>query len=118
VAAATKIFASNLNAKMAQRFYNLILLPHVRNDMEQNKKLNWHLYMALKKSVFKPAAFYKGIVLPLCEVRPCPIIMCVFHFSLSLGLADLFLGVGDVASGCSSRETALSERPPLWRVSS
>ncbi|ELR11412.1 Bystin, putative, partial [Acanthamoeba castellanii str. Neff] len=71
VAAATKIFASNLNAKMAQRFYNLILLPHVRNDMEQNKKLNWHLYMALKKSVFKPAAFYKGIVLPLCESRNC-----------------------------------------------
>jgi hypothetical protein len=72
VAAATKIFASNLNAKMAQRFYNLILLPHVRNDMEQNKKLNWHLYMALKKSVFKPAAFYKGIVLPLCEVMTLP----------------------------------------------
>jgi essential nuclear protein 1 len=88
VAAATKIFASNLNAKMAQRFYNLILLPHVRNDMEQNKKLNWHLYMALKKSVFKPAAFYKGIVLPLCEVRPCLIDMRVFRFSLSLGLAD------------------------------
>lgn len=68
VAAATRIFASNLDAKMAQRFFNLVLLPHVRNDIDVNKKLNWHLYMALKKSVFKPAAFYKGIVLPLCEV--------------------------------------------------
>jgi essential nuclear protein 1 len=27
---ATKIFASNLNSKMAQRFYSLILLPAVR----------------------------------------------------------------------------------------
>lgn len=27
---ATKIFSSNLNAKMAQRFYNLVLLPNVR----------------------------------------------------------------------------------------
>jgi len=71
VAAATRIFASNLDAKMAQRFFNLVLLPHVRNDIDVNKKLNWHLYMALKKSVFKPAAFYKGIVLPLCESRSC-----------------------------------------------
>ena len=71
VRAATRIFASNLNAKMAQRFYNIILLPHIRSDFEEHKKLNWHLYMALKKAVFKPAAFYKGIVLPLCESRTC-----------------------------------------------
>lgn len=28
---ATRIFASNLNAKMAQRFYNLVVLPRIRN---------------------------------------------------------------------------------------
>lgn len=71
VRAATKIFASNLNAKMAQRFYNIILLPRIREDIEEHKKLNWHFYMALKKSVFKPSAFYKGIILPLCESRTC-----------------------------------------------
>ncbi|XP_033126899.1 bystin-like [Anneissia japonica] len=66
---ATRIFASNLNAKMAQRFFNLVLLPRVRDDIAEYKRLNFHLYMALKKSLFKPAAFFKGILLPLCEVR-------------------------------------------------
>jgi essential nuclear protein 1 len=36
---ATKIFASNLNAKMAQRFYSLILLPAVRQNIGTFKKL-------------------------------------------------------------------------------
>lgn len=65
--AATKIFASNLNPKMAQRFYNLVLLDAVRADVYSNKKLNYHYYEALKKSVYKPAAFFKGILLPLCK---------------------------------------------------
>ena len=65
--AATRIFASNLNPKMAQRFYNLVLLDSVRADILHNKKLNYHYYMSLKKSVYKPAAFFKGILLPLCQ---------------------------------------------------
>lgn len=65
--AATRIFASNLNPKMAQRFYNLVLLDAVRADIHANKKLNYHYYMALKKSVYKPAAFFKGVLLPLCK---------------------------------------------------
>lgn len=65
--AATRIFASNLNPKMAQRFYNLVLLDAVRADIYSNKKLNYHYYMAIKKSVYKPAAFFKGILLPLCK---------------------------------------------------
>ena len=65
--AATRIFASNLNPKMAQRFYNLVLLDAVRADIYSNKKLNYHYYMSLKKAVYKPAAFFKGILLPLCK---------------------------------------------------
>lgn len=65
--AATRIFASNLNPKMAQRFYNLVLLDAVRADIYSNKKLNYHYYAALKKSVYKPAAFFKGVLLPLCK---------------------------------------------------
>jgi essential nuclear protein 1 len=68
---ATRLFASNLKSKMAQRFYNLILLEKVRDDIEENKKLNYHLYMALKKAFYKPAAFFKGILLPLCESGNC-----------------------------------------------
>mmetsp|Transcript_16020 Transcript_16020/g.21052 ORF Transcript_16020/g.21052 Transcript_16020/m.21052 type:complete len:424 (+) Transcript_16020:190-1461(+) len=64
---ATRLFASNLNPRMAQRYYSLILLPAVRDDIKFNKKLNYHLYMSLKKALYKPAAFFKGILLPLCE---------------------------------------------------
>ncbi|KAK3713149.1 hypothetical protein QZH41_010041 [Actinostola sp. cb2023] len=68
---ATRIFVSNLNAKMAQRFFNLLLYPRVRDDIAEYKRLNYHLYMALKKALFKPAAFFKGILLPLCEAGDC-----------------------------------------------
>ena len=76
---------------MAQRFYNLVLLPRIRDDIAEYKRLNFHLYMvkflkffncsiylnfcailkALRKALFKPAAFFKGILLPLCESRTC-----------------------------------------------
>ncbi|PHJ16949.1 bystin protein [Cystoisospora suis] len=62
---ATKIFCSNLSSPMAQRFLCLVLLPAVRDDISTNKKLNYHLYHALKKALFKPSAFFKGIFLPL-----------------------------------------------------
>ncbi len=68
---ATRIFASNLNAKKAQRFFNLVLLPRIRDDISEYKRLNFHLYMSLKKSLYKPAAFFKGILLPLCESGTC-----------------------------------------------
>lgn len=68
---ATRIFSSNLSAANAQRFYNLVLLPRVRDDISEYKRLNFHLYMSLKKALFKPAAFFKGVLLPLCESGTC-----------------------------------------------
>jgi len=68
---ATRIFSSSLNNKMAQRFYFYVLYPRVRDDIEYYKVLNFHLFMALKKALFKPAAFFKGILLPLAESGNC-----------------------------------------------
>ena len=68
---ATKMFVSNLNSRMAQRFLALVLLPHVRNDIEENKRLHFALFQALKKATFKAGAFYKGILLPLCSAGDC-----------------------------------------------
>jgi len=68
---ATRIFSSNLKERMAQRFYNLVLLPRVRDDINEYKKLNFHLYSALKKALFKPGAWFKGILIPLCESGTC-----------------------------------------------
>ncbi|OZC11465.1 Bystin [Onchocerca flexuosa] len=68
---ATRIFASNLHSRMCQRFYNLILLPRLRDDIMEYKKLNFHLFQALHKAIYKPQAFFKGILLPLCESGTC-----------------------------------------------
>lgn len=65
---ATRIFASNLGVKKVEKFYKLVLLPAVRKDIQKNKRLHFALYQALKKSLYKPTAFFKGILLPLCEV--------------------------------------------------
>ena len=47
------------------------MLDRVRDDIRETKKLNVHLYKALKKSLFKPAAFFKGFLFPLLESGTC-----------------------------------------------
>ncbi|EER01905.1 bystin, putative [Perkinsus marinus ATCC 50983] len=79
---ATKIFVSSLSPKQAQRYLNLVLLPAVREDIAVNKKLNFHYYEALKAATFKPAAWFKGIFLPLilcptCTIREAVIVCSV-----------------------------------------
>ena len=64
---ATKLFASQANQSICQRFYNVILLQRVRDDILLNKKLNFHLYQAVRKALFKPQAFFRGFLLPLCQ---------------------------------------------------
>ncbi|XP_073526205.1 uncharacterized protein [Phyllobates terribilis] len=68
---ATRIFASNMGAKKAERFYKLVLLPRVREDIRKNKRLHFALYRSVIKSMYKPSAFNKGILLPLCESGTC-----------------------------------------------
>jgi essential nuclear protein 1 len=69
--AVTRIFVSNLNDVRAQRFLNLYLLPAVRNDIQTSSKLNYHLYQALRKALYKPAAWYRGVLLPLARSGDC-----------------------------------------------
>ncbi|KAF1859994.1 hypothetical protein Lal_00027842 [Lupinus albus] len=68
---ATRIFASNFGVKKAEQFYKLVLLPRVREDIRKNKRLHFALYQSLKKALYKPAAFFKGILFPLCESCTC-----------------------------------------------
>ncbi|RKP27238.1 Bystin-domain-containing protein [Syncephalis pseudoplumigaleata] len=68
---ATRIFVSNLKPHQSQKFFTYILLERVREDIRETKKLNYHLYMALKKALYRPAAFFKGILFPLCESGTC-----------------------------------------------
>lgn len=66
VYAATVTFVS-ANDAICQRYLNIVLLPRVLDDMSENRKLNPHLYQALMKAMYRPGAFFKGIVLPMCE---------------------------------------------------
>ncbi|CUE67647.1 Hypothetical protein, putative [Bodo saltans] len=68
---ATRIFAANLNEKMAHRFYAAVLLPIVHHRIAEDRKLHPSLYMAVKKALFKPVAFYKGFLLPLAQDEEC-----------------------------------------------
>lgn len=68
---ATRMFVSNLNSRMAQRFLSLVLLPAVRFDIKEHKRLHFALFQALKKATYKAGAFYKGILIPLCSSGTC-----------------------------------------------
>merc|ERR1719471_409283 len=50
---------------------NQLLLPRVRDEIDSYQKLNYHIYQALRKALFKPGAFFKGFLLPLCESGDC-----------------------------------------------
>lgn len=82
VLAATRIFISNLNTHLVQRFNYLFLYPRVREEIHRRKKLSYHLYQALKKALFKADAFYKGFLLPLCEAGDCTLKEAVIIGSL------------------------------------
>ncbi|CCE65885.1 hypothetical protein TPHA_0N01040 [Tetrapisispora phaffii CBS 4417] len=66
---ATKLFVSNMQAKEAQKFINIILLERFRTNIEDSEdhSLNYHVYRAIKKSLYKPSAFFKGFLFPLVE---------------------------------------------------
>ncbi|GEQ70714.1 hypothetical protein JCM33374_g4393 [Metschnikowia sp. JCM 33374] len=76
---ATKLFVSNLHANQAQKFVESVLLEKFRRSIEESPThtLDYHLYRAIKKSLYKPAAFFKGFLLPLvdslCSVREATI---------------------------------------------
>ncbi|KAL8243655.1 hypothetical protein R6Q59_009913 [Mikania micrantha] len=77
---ATKIFIS-ANSSTGQHFLNIVLLDRVREDIQETKKLNVHLYNSLKASFYRPSAFFKGFLFPLvesgCTLREAHIISSV-----------------------------------------
>lgn len=77
VYAATRLFVSSKPA-VAQSFINSILLPRCREDIQEykagkTKQLNDHLENAIKKSLYRPACFFKGFLFPLLEDGTCTV---------------------------------------------
>ncbi|KAF2496551.1 bystin [Lophium mytilinum] len=70
VYAATRVFVSS-KPHIAQEFLTMILLPAVQDDIRETHKLNVHLFNALKKALYKPSAFFKGVIFPLLKDGMC-----------------------------------------------
>ncbi|PSR79309.1 Bystin-domain-containing protein [Coniella lustricola] len=68
--AVTRIFTSS-KPGVVQRWLEMVVLPRVRDDIYETKKLNVHLYNSLKKSLYKPSAFFKGVLFALIESGTC-----------------------------------------------
>ncbi|KAH7888090.1 Bystin-domain-containing protein [Phlebopus sp. FC_14] len=79
--AATRIFVSTMKPPQAQLFLSVVLLDAIREDIQTNKKLNVQYYECLKRALYKPGAFFKGIVFPMlengCTLREAAIIASV-----------------------------------------
>ncbi|TAQ87307.1 hypothetical protein B7494_g4342 [Chlorociboria aeruginascens] len=108
---ATKIFVSSTPVT-AQRFMEMILLERVREDIRETKRLNVHLFNALKKGLYKPAAWFKGFLFPLvgsgtCTLREANIISGVLvRVSVPvLHSAAAIKGLCDIAAQESSAGT-------------
>ncbi|KAJ3807771.1 Bystin-domain-containing protein [Lentinula aff. lateritia] len=79
--AATRIFISTMKPAQAQLFLSVVLLEAVRKDIRENKKLNVQYYEALKRALYKPSAFFKGILFPMlnqgCTLREAAIMASI-----------------------------------------
>ncbi|KAF7856009.1 hypothetical protein EAF04_009965 [Stromatinia cepivora] len=108
---ATRIFVSRTPI-IAQRFVEMVLLEKVREDIHETNHLNVHLFKALKKALYKPAAFFKGFLFPLigsgtCTLREARIISGVLvRVSIPvLHSAAAIKGLCDIAAQESSAGT-------------
>ena len=108
---ATRIFVSG-KPVVAQRFLEMIVLEKVKEDIYENKKLNVHLFNALKKALYKPASFFKGFLFPLigsgtCTLREAHIISAVLaRVSIPvLHSAAALKGLCDIAAQEASQGT-------------
>ena len=88
---ATKLFVSTLSAQQSQKFVFSVLLDRFKTELDPTaprmpgsgpKTLNYHVYRALKKSLYKPAAFFKGFLFPLAESGSCSLREAVIAASI------------------------------------
>ena len=96
-AQATKMFASNLNQKMAQRYYNLVLLPKVRDNIQVLRMLvaTFRCCFVRAGSQPHPASLAARLIfhrsttsstfITICRSRrPCSNQRCVLRFLCTL----------------------------------
>lgn len=68
--AGTRLFISH-KPTVAQEYISTVLLERVREEIYEHKKLNVHTYNSMKKALYKPACFFKGLLFPLVSSGTC-----------------------------------------------
>jgi essential nuclear protein 1 len=63
-----RVLAANLKPKQLQVFLESVVLETVREDIRENGRMHPLYRRTLEKSMFKPAAFFQGLLLPLLNV--------------------------------------------------
>jgi essential nuclear protein 1 len=54
-------------SKHTLHFYKYYLLPRCLKDIAENSKLNYHLFQALRKAIFRPSLWFRGILFPFLK---------------------------------------------------
>ena len=63
----TKIFVASPESKHTLHFYKYYLLPKCLSNISQYSKLNYHLFQALRKAIFRPSLWFRGILFPFLK---------------------------------------------------
>ncbi|EZG55422.1 bystin [Gregarina niphandrodes] len=71
VAAVTPMFVNGVGEGDSQKYMSYVLLPAVLQDIQKFDRLNVHLFEALGKCLYKPAAFFKAIYFPVILDSKC-----------------------------------------------
>jgi essential nuclear protein 1 len=58
-----RIFISKTESERTLRFFANYLLPRVLKDIKENRKLNYHLFRALQKGLYRPASWFRGVLM-------------------------------------------------------
>jgi essential nuclear protein 1 len=64
---ATKIFVASPESKHTLHFFKYYLLPKCLKNISERGKLNYHLFQALRKAIFRPSLWFRGILFPFLK---------------------------------------------------
>lgn len=69
---ATRLFIS-ADRDVARNFVENVLLPRFRDEVQEHQKVNVHIYKAMEKALYRPEAFFVGLVFPLVLSKTCTV---------------------------------------------
>ena len=64
---ATKTFVASPESKHTLHFFKYYLLPKCLQNISQYGKLNYHLFQSLRKAIYRPSLWFRGILFPFLK---------------------------------------------------